>query len=73
MRIHTAWRTHSTTRSNARGAWYVVLQREVNEVEVGFDDGVVVLKLGRDEPSYSMDPSGNLVYTRGNEVPTGDV
>ena len=37
---------------------------------VGFDDGVVVLKLGRDEPSYSMDPSGKLVYTRGSEVLT---
>ena len=37
---------------------------------VGFDDGVVVLKLGRDEPSYSMDPSGKLIYTRGSEVLT---
>ena len=34
---------------------------------VGFDDGVVVLELGRDEPSYS---SGKVVYTRGSEVLT---
>ena len=42
--------------------------RGTNEVAVRFDDGVVVLKLGWDQPSYSMDPSGKLVYTRGNEV-----
>jgi len=46
----------------------VVLHRETNEVAVGFGDGVVVLKLGRDEPSYSMDPFGKLVYSHGSEV-----
>jgi coatomer subunit beta' len=48
----------------------VVPYRGTNEVAVKFDDGVVVLKLGRDEPSYSMDPSGKLVHTRGSEVLT---
>ena len=37
---------------------------------VGFDDGLVVLALVRDEPSYSMDLSGKLVYTRSSEVLT---
>ena len=31
---------------------------------------VAVLKLGLDEPSYSMDSSGKLVYTSGSEVLT---
>lgn len=39
-----------------------------NDVAVGFDEGVVVLKLGRDEPTFSMDASGKVVYTRGSEV-----
>ena len=43
---------------------------ETNQVTVRFGDGLVVLKLGRDEPSYSMDPSGKLVYSRGSEVLT---
>jgi len=37
---------------------------------VGFGDGVVVLKKGRDESSYPVDPSGKLVYTRSSEVLT---
>ena len=34
----------------------VMLHRETNKVAVGFDGGVVVRKLGRDEPLYLMDP-----------------
>jgi hypothetical protein len=45
-----------------------VLHQGTNKVAVGFDDDVVVLKLRRDEPSYSMDPLAKLVYTRGSEV-----
>ena len=53
----------------AERVYCFVLYRETNEAEVEFDNGVVVvLTLGRDEPSYSMDPSGKLVYTRGSEV-----
>jgi coatomer subunit beta' len=34
--------------------WCVVPYRRTKGVAVRFDDGVVVLKLGRDEPSYSI-------------------
>ena len=55
----------------AERVYCVKLYRETNEAEVEFDNGVVVvLTLGQDEPSYSMDPSGKLVYTRGSEVLT---
>ena len=64
------YRLENTLNYALERAWCVALHRETNEVAVGFDDGVVVLKLGRDEPSYSMDPSGKLVYTRGSEVLT---
>jgi coatomer subunit beta' len=44
-----------------------------NEVAIGFDEGLVVLKLGRDEPSYSMDSSGKLIFVRGSEVLTSNL
>jgi hypothetical protein len=47
--------------------------RGTNEVAVRFDDGVVVLKLGRNKPSDSMDPSGKLVHTRGSEALTSTI
>jgi len=45
-------------------------------VGVGFDDGVVVLQLGQDDPSYSMDPLTNSCPHSANNARTwvnGDV
>jgi hypothetical protein len=44
---------HSTTPSSGLG---VCLRKD--EVAVGFDGGVVIIKLGRDEPTSGMDSSG---------------
>ncbi|KAI0043472.1 hypothetical protein FA95DRAFT_1465513, partial [Auriscalpium vulgare] len=49
-------------------AWCIAVRKEGNEIAVGFDEGSVVIKLGRDEPTFSMDPAGKLIYTRHNEV-----
>lgn len=35
---------------------------------MGFDDGSVVIKLGREEPAVSMDGSGKIIWARHNEV-----
>lgn len=35
---------------------------------VGFDDGMVVFKLGRETPGISMDPSGKIIYSKNNEI-----
>ncbi|KAJ1333055.1 coatomer subunit beta' [Microdochium nivale] len=49
-------------------AWCVSYQRGKQGVAVGFDDGAVVVKLGREEPAVSMDGSGKLIWARHNEV-----
>ncbi|KXN81850.1 Coatomer subunit beta' [Leucoagaricus sp. SymC.cos] len=54
-------------------AWCLALRKDTNEIAVGFDEGVVVIKLGRDEPTFSMDPSGKLIYTRNHEVLSGNL
>ncbi|KAF8226697.1 hypothetical protein L208DRAFT_1380098 [Tricholoma matsutake] len=54
-------------------AWCVVLQRDANEVAVSFDEGIVVIKLGWDEPTFSMDPSGKLIYTHNHNVLSGNL
>ncbi|KAH6905714.1 coatomer protein [Coprinopsis sp. MPI-PUGE-AT-0042] len=49
--------------------WNAGTYRGANEVAVGFDEGVVIIKLGgRDEPSFSMDPFGKLIYTKNQEL-----
>lgn len=48
--------------------WCVAYQRGKQGIAVGFDDGAVVVKLGREEPAVSMDSSGKLIWARHNEV-----
>ncbi|RVX66718.1 hypothetical protein B0A52_09531 [Exophiala mesophila] len=49
-------------------AWCVSYQRGKQGVAMGFDDGAVVVKMGREEPAVSMDSTGKLVWARHNEV-----
>ncbi|TFY80045.1 hypothetical protein EWM64_g3966 [Hericium alpestre] len=62
------YRLENTLSYGLERAWCVAVRKESNDVAVGFDEGSVVIKLGRDEPTFSMDPSGKLVYTRNTEV-----
>ncbi|KIL57237.1 hypothetical protein M378DRAFT_88171 [Amanita muscaria Koide BX008] len=62
------YRIENTLSYAMERAWCVALSKGSNELAVGFDEGVVVIKLGRDEPTFSMDPSGKLIYTRSHQV-----
>lgn len=49
-------------------AWCVSYQKGKQGVGVGFDDGVVVIKMGREEPAISMDASGKVIAAKNNDV-----
>ncbi|KAJ5569719.1 uncharacterized protein N7459_009149 [Penicillium hispanicum] len=49
-------------------AWCIAHQRGRQGVAIGFDDGAVVVKMGREEPAVSMDGSGKLIWARHSEV-----
>lgn len=38
-----------------------------------YDEGCVMVKLGREEPVASMDASGKIIWARHNEVQTANV
>ncbi|KAI0690264.1 coatomer beta [Cytidiella melzeri] len=67
------YRLENTLSYALERAWCVALRKSTNEVAVGYDEGVIVVKLGRDEPSFSMDPTGKLIYTRTNSVLSANV
>ncbi|KAF8498938.1 coatomer beta [Hysterangium stoloniferum] len=67
------YRLENTLNYGLERAWCVAFRKGSNDVAVGFDEGVVVAKVGRDEPSFSMDHSGKLVYTRNSEVLSGNI
>ncbi|KAF7308636.1 Coatomer protein [Mycena chlorophos] len=68
-----AYRIENTLSYALERAWCIALRKGANDVAFGFDEGVVVIKLGRDEPTFSMDPSGKLVFTRNQEVLSGNI
>ncbi|GJJ05895.1 hypothetical protein Clacol_000082 [Clathrus columnatus] len=67
------YRLENTLNYGLERAWCVSMRKGSNDVAVGFDEGVVVVKIGREEPSFSMDHSGKLVYTRNTEVLLADL
>ena len=64
----TTFRLEQTLSYGLERAWCVATQRGRQNVAFGFDDGAVVVKMGRDEPAVSMDGSGKIVYARQSEV-----
>lgn len=53
--------------------WAIGYQKGSNNVAIGFDDGVVMIKVGREEPVASMDASGKIIWARHNEIQTVNV
>ena len=49
-------------------AWCVSYQRGRQGVAMGFDDGAVVVMMGREEPAVSMDSSGKMIWAKHNEI-----
>lgn len=50
--------------------WSIGVCRGTNSVTVGYDEGVVLMKMGSEEPVASMDASGRIIYARHNDVHT---
>ncbi|KAG9050527.1 hypothetical protein FS837_004711 [Tulasnella sp. UAMH 9824] len=67
------YRLENTLNYALERAWCVAYRKGLNDVAVGFDEGIVVLQLGREEPSFSMDSAGKLVYARNSEVLTANL
>lgn len=49
-------------------AWCVAYQREDLSLAYGFDDGATVVKIGRDDPSISMQQQGWLAWYHRNDL-----
>ncbi|KIY66325.1 Coatomer, beta' subunit [Cylindrobasidium torrendii FP15055 ss-10] len=67
------YRLENTLSYALERAWCIAVRKDANEIAVGFDEGSAIIKLGRDEPTFSMDPSGKLVFTRNQQVLSGNL
>lgn len=62
------YRLESTLDYGLERAWCIAYQKNKNDIALGYDEGTVVVKLGKEEPSVSMDASGKVVWARNAEV-----
>lgn len=42
-------------------------------VVMGYDEGTIMIKIGREEPVASMDNSGKIIWAKHNEVQTVNI
>lgn len=50
-----------------------VLHFICNRVVIGYDEGTIMIKIGREEPVASMDSSGKIIWAKHNEIQTVNI
>ena len=40
---------------------------------IGYDEGTIMIKIGREEPVASMDSSGKIIWPKHNEIQTVNI
>eukprot|EP00798_Chlamydomonas_sp_ICE-L_P021129 gene21129-28016_t len=66
----TTYRLENTLDYRMERVWAIGCCKGSNSIALGFDEGAVMLKIGRDEPVASMDASGKIIWARHNEIQT---
>jgi len=49
-------------------AWAIAAIPGSNLLAIGYDEGAVVVKFGKDEPAYSMDAAGKVIWAKRSEI-----
>ncbi|KTW30778.1 hypothetical protein T552_00490 [Pneumocystis carinii B80] len=49
-------------------AWCIGYLKGNNSVAIGYDEGILVLKIGREQPAVSMDSTGKIIWAKYNDI-----
>ena len=69
----TTYRLENTLNYGMERAWAIATARGSNNVALGYDEGCVMISMGREEPLASMDASGKVIWARHNEIQTVNI
>jgi len=61
-------RLETTLNYGLDRVWCISSLKGSNNIAIGYDDGSVVVKLGREEPAVSMDASGKILWAKHSEM-----
>ena len=62
------YRLESTLNYGLDRVWTINCLKGSNGVAIGFDEGSIIIKLGREEPAMSMDSSGKIIWAKHSEL-----
>eukprot|EP00127_Corallochytrium_limacisporum_P000942 Clim_evm26s33 gene=Clim_evmTU26s33 len=62
------YRLENTLNYGLERVWSMVGLRGSHVVAIGYDEGAIMIKMGREDPVLSMDGSGKVVFAKHNEV-----
>uniref|UniRef100_A0A3Q2YA40 Coatomer subunit beta' n=1 Tax=Hippocampus comes TaxID=109280 RepID=A0A3Q2YA40_HIPCM len=64
----STYRLESTLNYGMERVWCVCGLRGSNNVALGYDEGSIIIKVGREEPAMSMDTSGKIIWAKHSEI-----
>ncbi|OZC09928.1 coatomer subunit beta' family protein [Onchocerca flexuosa] len=64
----STYRLETTLNYGLERVWCIYALRGSNTVAIGYDEGSVTVKLGREEPAVSMDSSGKILWAKHSEM-----
>lgn len=62
------YRLESTLNYGMDRVWTMACMKGSNNVAIGYDDGSIMVKLGREEPAMSMDNAGKIIFSKHSEI-----
>ncbi len=62
------YRLDNTLNYGLERVWSLCCLRGSNDVAIGYDEGSILIKLGREEPAMSMDSSGKIIWAKHSEM-----
>ncbi|XP_076325541.1 coatomer subunit beta' [Tachypleus tridentatus] len=62
------YRLESTLNYGLERVWTISCLQGSNNVALGYDEGSIIIKLGREEPAMSMDSSGKIIWAKHSEI-----
>ncbi|GFZ04144.1 coatomer, beta' subunit [Actinidia rufa] len=69
----TTYRLENTLNYGLERVWAIGCLKGSRRVVIGYDEGTIMVKLGREVPVASMDNSGKIIWAKHNEIQTVNI
>ncbi|KNA15992.1 hypothetical protein SOVF_093220 [Spinacia oleracea] len=69
----TTYRLENTLNYGLERVWAIGYMKSSRRVVIGYDEGTIMVKMGREIPVASMDNSGKIIWAKHNEIQTVDI